>query len=86
MLGQAPRSAPGRQKPCLRLGLGWRDGHGAMLSERRVVTGLLGCVQVRGMAAEHHLQRLDQVLQQVEAVCDLHRPRRAMARTLGKGA
>ena len=38
------------------------------------------------MAAEHQLQRLDQVLQQVEVVCDLYGSRRALAHPLGKGA
>ena len=56
-----------------------------MFGEHRVATGLLGCVQVRGMGAEHQFQRLGQVLQQVEPVRDLHGPGRAMARTLGKG-
>ena len=56
-----------------------------MLGEHRVAMGLLGCVQVRGMGAEHPLQRLGQVLQPVESVRDLHRPGRAMARALGKG-
>jgi len=57
-----------------------------MLGEHRIATSLLGCVQVRGMGAEHQFQRLGQVLQQVEAVRDLHRPGCAMACALGKGA
>jgi hypothetical protein len=40
---------------------------------------LLGRAQVLGMGGEHHLQRLGQVLQQVEAVGDLNRRGRTVA-------
>jgi hypothetical protein len=48
-----------------------------------MVPGLLGGAQVASVGGEHQLQRLGQVLQQVEAVRDLHRLGRAAAGSLG---
>ena len=51
-----------------------------------LAAGLVDRAKVLGMAGEHHLQRLGQVLQQMEAVGDLHRLGRAASRALSVGA
>jgi hypothetical protein len=48
-----------------------------------MVSGLFDRAQVASVGGEHQLQRLGQVLQQVEAVGDLHRLRRPPACALG---
>ena len=53
------------------------------LGEHGLATGLFHRPQVAGMGGEHQPQHLGQVLQQVEAVRDLHRVRRAVTAALG---
>ena len=59
-----------------------RDVRGATLGSDSVMI-LLNSTQAAGAGGKHQLQRLGQVLQQVEAVRDLHRPGRAAASAFG---
>ncbi len=86
MCGQTRFPTRDGQDPNLCLRLGRRDGHGAAFRGHGLAAGLLGRAQILGMGGEHHFQRLGQVLQQVEAVGDLHGPGRTVAGALGEGA
>ncbi len=58
----------------------------AALGHCVLAAGLLGVPQLPSTTGERQLQRLGQVLQQVEAVSDLHRVRHPVAASRGIGA
>ena len=73
--GRRPRRRPGR-----------RDRHGTAVGDGLSMPRPLDRAQVLGVRGERGLQRLGQVLQQVEAVGDLRRPGRAAPGAVGVGA
>ena len=81
--GEVPLPALGGQLFRLGLGLGQRHGDAAQRGGFDVTTGLLNGAQVARVGGESYFQRLGQVLQQVEAVRDLHGCGRAVAGALG---
>ena len=85
VLGLAPLVARTSQERDSFLRLGGREKESAVQA-RDLAAGLVDRAKVLGMEGEHHFQRLGQVLQQVEAVGDLHRRRGAATRALGVGA
>ena len=79
-----PASRSHGQRPLRRR---WRVGpHRTTLGRHVLTPGLFGVPQLPGMAGKRHFQRLGRVLQQVEAVGDLHRIGRAIAACRGVGA
>jgi hypothetical protein len=69
---ETPFPALGRQRFRLGLRLGRRDKDAALCGSLRPAAGLFHRAQVASVGSERHLQRLGQVLQQVEAVCHLN--------------
>jgi hypothetical protein len=80
----AARVACAGQKPDFPLRLGGRERKAAALAQGGAAS-LFNRTKILGMGGEHHLQHLDQVLRQMEAIGDLHRLGRAAARALGIG-
>ena len=78
------RSAARGGRSCRRPGR--RDRHGTAVGAASPMPRPLDRAQVRGVRGERGLQRLGQVLQQVEAVGDLHRLGRAAPGAVGVGA
>src|SRR6201987_5425129 len=76
VLSLAPLVARASPEPGSLLRLGRREKKTAVLAYG-LAAGLVDPAKVFGMDGEHHFQHLGQVLQQVEAVGDLHRLRRA---------
>jgi hypothetical protein len=83
--GQAPLPALRGQHPRLGLGLGRCDRNAPLRSSVGLAPGLLKGTQIARVGGERHLQRLGQVLHQVEAVRDLHSSGRAVVGALGIG-
>ena len=81
VLSPAPLVPRASQEPGSLLRFGGRQKKIAVPAHG-LAAGLIDRAKVLGMAGEYHLQHLGQVLQQVEAVSDLHRRRRTAARAL----
>src|SRR5689334_14997172 len=81
VLSLAPLVARASQEPDPFLRLGGRENKIAVLAHD-LTAGLIDRAKGFGVDGEHHFQHLGEVVQQMEAVGELHRLRRAGPRTL----